>query len=328
MVSCCATPSIGAISLVRSELGGRLHQRLPRVVRLARGVGGLVLVVGDELGKRFELLAADFVERRLGLDQLTLVRGALRLRLLQFFLRVVEVDLGADLEANRLLAGLHAIMQGDHQIVFERDAHVEALAGRLLLRELLVEIGKLVVERIEVGGKHGALTKPRLLAGVAVETDFLVGIGDRLIDRCAFEAARRVASDGLLLQRPGDTHRVGAACDLRRVLVVRAARRIRVCSGLRGIEFEQYIAGFDMLAVGDVDRRNLAAVERLDHLGAARRLDLARRDGVNVEPTDERPGQRRRKERADRQHQRHRRGGGRASPGFRAPRAGIRGRVP
>ena len=61
--------------------------------------------------------------------------------------------------------------------------------------------------------------------------------------------------------------------------------------GLGRIEFEQKIARLHMGAGLDVDRRDLAGVQRFDDLRAPRRLDLAQRDGVHVEPSENRPDQ-------------------------------------
>ena len=105
--------------------------------------------------------------------------------------------------------------------------------------------------------------------------------------------------------RPRRSRSGGAAISAR---LASSASRARVASafGLGRIELEQQSPAFTRLAVLDVDGGDLAGIERLDHLGAADRLDLARRDRVHVEPAEERPRQRRGEEGADRQHQRDR----------------------
>ena len=105
----------------------RLGERLARLVPLARGVGELVLVVGDELRYGLHPLALELQQGRVGFDQLALVGGEQRLRLLQLLLGVIEVDLGADVEVDRLLPGVDPLLERLHQRVLEGDAHVEPL---------------------------------------------------------------------------------------------------------------------------------------------------------------------------------------------------------
>ena len=58
------------------------------------------------------------------------------------------------------------------------------------------------------------------------------------------------------------------------------------------IELDQHVAGLDALPITDVDRANDAGLERLDHLGAAGRNDLARRGGDDVDAPQGGPNQR------------------------------------
>src|SRR5208337_5189877 len=69
------------------------------------------------------------------------------------------------------------------------------------------------------------------------------------------------------------------------------------------VELEQKVAALGRLPGLDMNRRNVSGIERLDHLGIAWRLDLAWSDGVDVEPTEVRPGQCGEGEGAGRRHQ-------------------------
>jgi hypothetical protein len=73
---------------------------------------------------------------------------------------------------------------------------------------------------------------------------------------------------------------------------VRVLGALRVGGGFRRIQFQKQIAGPDGLASLDMDRGDLAGIERLDHLGVAHRLDLARRRRMDVQPAEIRPHQR------------------------------------
>ena len=109
--------------------------------------------------------------------------------------------------------------------------------------------------------------------------------------------------------RPGDG--VTASRDLAEIGGKRVAVSGRVRARLRRIEFEQQIARAHARAVLDVDRADLAGIERLHDLGPAGGLHLARRDRVHVEPADEGPGDRGGEEQADRKHERDRQRRGR-----------------
>src|SRR6202011_5087845 len=67
------------------------------------------------------------------------------------------------------------------------------------------------------------------------------------------------------------------------VLAVRLVDRI--------VEFYQDVAGLHALAVSDIDCSNDADFKRLDDLGAARRHDLARGRGDDVDASKSRPTQ-------------------------------------
>ena len=69
-----------------------------------------------------------------------------------------------------------------------------------------------------------------------------------------------------------------------------AVPALRVVHGR--IELDQHVAGFDRLAVLDVDRAHHAGLERLDDLGAAGRNDLAGGRGDDVDLAEARPRQR------------------------------------
>ena len=274
-----------------------------RLVRLARGVGELVLIVGDKLRNRLRLLALQLLERRVGLDQLALVGGELGLRLLEPLLRVVEVDLGADVEVDRLLPSEDALVQRVHQCVLERDAHVETLSRRELLRHLLVERLEGVGELGEIGAQDRLFAKPERLRARSRPTrssgrsDPRAPRSDsgrcasRRASSCAPDALSGSAADRLASSSSHRLDGVAPAGDLgeARVQSVRSAPDVGV--GVGRVELEQKVAALDRLPGLDMNRRNLSGIERLDHLGIAWRLDLAWRDGVDVEPTEVRPGQ-------------------------------------
>ena len=66
------------------------------------------------------------------------------------------------------------------------------------------------------------------------------------------------------------------ARDLGEAGVQRVLGAQRIGGGLGRVQIEEQIAGLDRLAHVDVDRRQFAGIERLDHLGIAGGLDLAR----------------------------------------------------
>ena len=154
---CWTTPSIGAWSSCARDAPQALAA-LARLVRLARGVRELVLIVGDELRNRLRLLALQFPERCVGFDQLALVGGEVRLRLLQLLLGVVQIDLGADVEVDRLLSGRTRWFRRVHELLLVGDAHVETLLRREFLRLLLVERFQGV---LRAGGGRRAGPPPR-----------------------------------------------------------------------------------------------------------------------------------------------------------------------
>jgi hypothetical protein len=87
---------------------------------------------------------------------------------------------------------------------------------------------------------------------------------------------------------------------------------LRVRLGGRTIELDQNVARGDARAVEDMQRRDLAGLQRFDDLDAAGRLELALRDRDDVDPAEKRPGDRCCGERSDDPDQRdaNRRGRG------------------
>ena len=179
---CRTSPSIGAVPGAR-EPRRRLGDRLARFVGLAPGLRELVLIVGDELRNGLRLLALQLPDRRVGLDQLALVGGELGLRPFQLLLGVVEVDLGADVEVDRLLPGRDALVQRYHQLLLVGDAHVEALVRRQLLRHLPVERLERVRQLDEVGAQDRLLAQPERLWQRFVPRDGQVGPTGETLDR-------------------------------------------------------------------------------------------------------------------------------------------------
>ena len=182
-----ATP----VSCVQPSVG--LGEALARLVGLARGVEQLVFAVGDELRDGLDLLGREFLERGVGLDELAAVGGERGLRLLQAFLCVVKVDLGADGEIDRLLAGGDPVCQRPDQRFFKCDAHLQTLDRRVLLRHLLVEVVELVGELEEIGGQHRPLANAEGLRHRLVPRDALYRVGRDPFDRSARRASRRRA---------------------------------------------------------------------------------------------------------------------------------------
>ena len=289
------------------EAGGRLGERLARFVGLARGLVRLVLVFGDELRQRLGLFALQFADRGVGLDQLALVGSERGLRALQFLLGVVEVDLGADPEVDRLLAGGDALGQRVDQRRLVGDAHTQPLQRRLLLGDLLVERAQRVGELAEVGRQHRFLARLHAVRQRLVPVDLALRIGGERVER----RQGRAVLGRLALRLARRVDRQPAAGDFAQARLQRLARLALVGGGFRGVELEQQVAGLDRLAVFDPDGGDLAGIERLDDLDPPGRLELAGRDGVDVEPAEERPGERRREDGADRQHRRDRQRRGR-----------------
>ena len=67
-----------------------------------------------------------------------------------------------------------------------------------------------------------------------------------------------------------------------------------------GVEFDQGIARLDLLPVLDVDCANDTGLERLNDLGSATRDDLALGGRHNINPPEDRPGERQAEDRDDR----------------------------
>ena len=125
---------------------------------------------------------------------------------------------------------------------------------------------------------------------------------------------------GVILGGSHGLYRKPAACDLSqtRVQPILGAHRISVGFGL--IQLQKRVSRLDGLAFLNVDCRDLALIEQLDHLGVASRLDLARRRRVNVQPAEIRPDQRRKRAGADRRNERDRQRRGRRLQDFKRSR--------
>ena len=80
-------------------------------------------------------------------------------------------------------------------------------------------------------------------------------------------------------------------------------RRRLIRPGERRIELDQQLPGGDVLSVADVDRADIAQLDRLDHLDAAGGDDFAGGGGDDIDFADDRPRQRDGEQDADRQHQ-------------------------
>ena len=104
-------------------------------------------------------------------------------------------------------------------------------------------------------------------------------------------ARRGGVSDLLGLRCLHRSNRIAAARDLREAGVQRVRGAAHVGAGFGRIQLQQQVARLDCLAGLDVNRGDLAGIERLDHFGIAGGLDLAGRDGVDVEPAEKRPCQ-------------------------------------
>ena len=162
----------------------------------------------------------------------------------------------------------------------------------------------------EVGAQHRLLAQAKRLRRRGVPADRKVRPAGERFDRVGRGRRsggvipRRFSGGGLggggpRVVRLGVANRLDGEApprDLRESGVEGVARRARVRAGLRRIEVEQRIARLHRLSGLDVDRRDLARIERLDHLEVPGRLDLPGRDGVHVEPAEERPGDRRERE--------------------------------
>ena len=211
--------------------------------------------------------------------------------------------------------------------MLEGDAHLETLLGCELLRHLPVERLERVGKLGQIGAQHRLLAQTERLGQAVVPGDVETRSSRKLLDlaqRGSLAIPRgvmacfcagggpvaRLAGAGVLCLRATDRgDRVASAVDLGEAGVEGVLSRAHVRLRFRRIELEQQIARLHRLAGLDVDRRHLAGIERLDHLGMAGRLDLALRDRVHVEAAEEGPDERCEREGADRsdQHERRRR---------------------
>ena len=278
-----------------------LARALARFVGLADGAAALFFVVGDELRKRLDLFALQFADRGVGLDQLALVGRQHRLRPLELLLGVVEIDLGADLEVDRLLSRRDALTQRFDESGLEGDAHAQALEGRQFLRDLLVECAQRIGDLGQIGGEHRFFAQTHALRQCLAPVDLALRIGGERFEQ---GGRRAVLRGGALRGARGVDHQTTAR-HLGQIGVERVARGALVGEGFRRIELEQQISCLHAGAVLGVDGGDLARIERLDDLDAPSGFELAWRDRIDVETADEGPGDGEGEERTDGQHQRH-----------------------
>jgi hypothetical protein len=95
----------------------------------------------------------------------------------------------------------------------------------------------------------------------------------RCLDQHRIDARRRDERIGLALQRGGE------ARDIQPGLHQVAPDAVLIGGVGGGVEFEQQVAGVDMIAVGDADRFDDADFERLNQLDLTRGDDAAGRGG-------------------------------------------------
>lgn len=69
------------------------------------------------------------------------------------------------------MAHVEELGQRLNELVLERDAHIEALARRLLLRHLLVEALKSADELVEVARQHRSLAQAECLRQLGAPAD-------------------------------------------------------------------------------------------------------------------------------------------------------------
>ena len=252
-------------------LGAGLDHLLRQPVGLARRLGELLRLIGDELAARLEQLGLERLDGRLGLDELALVHGELSdLRLV--LLQRVD-DQGARQRATVVqgLAHVGALLGEFHQPLARLDGGLETHPRRILFRDLRRHVGPIGGELSDVGRQHALLAKPDAGADA---------VGERHGARFELVAARDI-------DRDLPTNRLGARC------LQIAGLTLLVGTGFGRVELDQHVAGRDHAAVLDHDGRHLARLQRLHDLGATRGLDAPLRDGVDVELADVGPQQRR-----------------------------------
>ena len=205
--------------------------------------------------------------------------------------------LAPDLELDQRLAHVDSLLQRRHQILLRFDRLSEFVPLGLLLRALRFERREIRLELPEVGGEHALLAFAQRRGNVVPPDDRRNGVEPACLrgdDR--YRAPRRLGASR------------GEAGE----------RLLFIGLGGRAIELDEHFSGGDARAVDDMDRRDLAGLEGLDHFDAARRLELALRDRDNVDAPEIGPGERDGDKRADDPDQSDADGRGRRTPGFRA----------
>ena len=242
-----------------------LGDQLAGLVDPARGLGELVLVVGDGLGEDLELLGVELGEGRVGLDQLALIGGERGLGAVEGFLGIVEIDLGADLQLDRLLAGADAVEDRVDQAAVVGDGHLEAMAGGDLLRHLHVDRGYGIGETRQFGGHHRLFAAAHVLRQRGIEGDHHL-----------------FGEEASLCRLPRLRRRVGA--EHRRAHGL-GAHGGDDGGGGRGLGFgRQRGAQHEALAARHLGRQDagLGRLHRLDHDAAAGDLGLSRGQAIGA----------------------------------------------
>ena len=98
------------------------------------------------------------------------------------------------------------------------------------------------------------------------------------------EVGHRIVAAGERRAQPGDVELLGEQV---------VAQMVALGFVYGRIEFDQDVAGLDLLPVLHTDRAHHPGLERLDHLGAPARHDLAGRRGDDVDRARPGPNQRR-----------------------------------
>ena len=194
---------------------------------------------------------------------------------------------------------------------------------RELLRHLPVERFEGVGELSEIRPQYGLFPQLELFGQSRVPSDLKFSLAGEAFNRAGV-APRRLfviaasVERALQLGRSGSrsVDRIAAPRGLGHTRIERILGAQRVCGGFRGIELQEQVSRLDGLALLDVDRGNLAGIERLNHLGVAGRFDLAWRRRMDVQPAEIRPHQRRKREGGNRRHQRDRQRRGRGFEDF------------
>ena len=203
---------------------------------------------------------------------------------MQRFGGVDDGGLGARLLLEELGAHVDPGLKRGDEPLLRRDGLLQHVAFGGLLRALGVERGLGRGELAEVGRKDAVLAIAQGLGDVVRPIDGRRGSeGGRLRGGELRPAAQRLGPGG------------------GKVL----PRGLDVGLGLRPIEFDENVARLDQAVVGDVNGRDPARLDRLDHLDSAGRLEFALGGGDDVEAAEIRPGETDRDQRANDPQERH-----------------------